>query len=250
MKLIVRKDYLNKLIEVKNTPDIKVITGIRRCGKSKLLESFIAYLRTNDSQANIISINFNLPEFDDLLDSGNLYSYIKNQYIENKNNYVFIDDCDDLERKGAYLKENDELDNDLSIINDALINQMINKIPVEDTIYNCEEFAKFQKVCKLSNKYKYVKHNDDKKTDKVFRVFASKDRRDGKLFKIKDKVKNGVNKESAEKFANTPEKCFINNDYISESIPPNKLDRDWYVRLAKKRLEAFGISDIEQLSLF
>lgn len=101
MKLIQRNDYLNKLIQAKNTPDIKVITGIRRCGKSKLLESFIAYLLNNDSEANIISINFNLPEFDSLLDSKRLYSYINERFLEGKNNYVFIDEvqmCQNFEK--------------------------------------------------------------------------------------------------------------------------------------------------------
>ena len=54
MKLIEREFYLNKLNEVKGTPDIKVITGLRRSGKSKLLESFIAHVQKNDPDANII----------------------------------------------------------------------------------------------------------------------------------------------------------------------------------------------------
>ena len=57
MKIIERKKYLNQLIDVMNTPDIKVITGIRRSGKSKLLESFMKYITKNDSQSNIIYIN-------------------------------------------------------------------------------------------------------------------------------------------------------------------------------------------------
>ena len=53
MKLIVR-EYLQKLIDTIGTPDIKVITGVRRCGKSKLMEQFIDYLRANYENANII----------------------------------------------------------------------------------------------------------------------------------------------------------------------------------------------------
>ena len=63
MKLIDRDDYLNKVINAVGTPDIKVITGVRRSGKSKLLEAFKRYVADNIENANIIHINFNLPEF-------------------------------------------------------------------------------------------------------------------------------------------------------------------------------------------
>lgn len=66
MKLIDRNDYLNKVISVIGTPDIKVITGVRRSGKSKLLEAFKSYVADNIENANIIHIIFNLPDLDDL----------------------------------------------------------------------------------------------------------------------------------------------------------------------------------------
>ena len=61
MKLIDRKQYLDKLINVIGTPDIKVITGVRRSGKSKLLEAFKDYVEKEIPDHNIIHINFNLP---------------------------------------------------------------------------------------------------------------------------------------------------------------------------------------------
>ena len=60
MRLIKRDFYLNKLKDVMGTPDIKVITGVRRSGKSKLLEAFMAYVLDTDPSANIIHINFNM----------------------------------------------------------------------------------------------------------------------------------------------------------------------------------------------
>ena len=68
MRLIERIKYLNELISVIGTPDIKVITGIRRCGKSKLLESFKNYISKNIKNCNIIHINYNMPKYDNIKD--------------------------------------------------------------------------------------------------------------------------------------------------------------------------------------
>ncbi len=101
MKLINRGDYLEKLINVIGTPDIKVITGVRRCGKSKLLEAFMSYVQKNEPEANIVHVNFNLPEFEHLLNYRNLYDYIADKYQEGATNYVMIDEvqmCQDFEK--------------------------------------------------------------------------------------------------------------------------------------------------------
>ena len=92
MKLIVRNNYLNRMIRVIDTPDIKVITGVRRCGKSKLLELFINYIKNNINNYNIIHINFNEKKYDDLLTGDSLYEYISNNYIPEKENFVLIDE--------------------------------------------------------------------------------------------------------------------------------------------------------------
>lgn len=101
MKLIERKQYLDKLINVIGTPDIKVITGVRRSGKSKLLEAFKDYVEAEVSDCNIVHINFNLPEYDHLLAYRPLYDYVKAQYIKSKQNFVLIDEvqmCVDFEK--------------------------------------------------------------------------------------------------------------------------------------------------------
>ena len=74
------------------TPDIKVITGVRRSGKSKLMESFMAYVREHDAEANIIHINFNLNAYEHLTEYHTLNNYIENAYVPGKNNYIFIDE--------------------------------------------------------------------------------------------------------------------------------------------------------------
>ena len=92
MKIIDRDMYLNTMIRVINTPDIKVITGVRRSGKSKLLELFKKYIEKNIDNSNIIHINYNLKKFDNLLIGDKLYNYIDDNFDENKENYVLIDE--------------------------------------------------------------------------------------------------------------------------------------------------------------
>ena len=92
MRLIERDFYLNKLRDVMGTPDIKVITGVRRSGKSKLLEAFMAYVQTIDPDANIIHINFNMNVFENLTEYHSLNEYIEKAYAPGKNNFIFIDE--------------------------------------------------------------------------------------------------------------------------------------------------------------
>lgn len=91
--MVVRKNYLDKLISWKDHDIIKVITGIRRCGKSTLLKQFQKYLTDNGvAEEQIISINFEDLEFEDLLDYRSLYKYVKNRLLPDKKMYVFLDE--------------------------------------------------------------------------------------------------------------------------------------------------------------
>lgn len=101
MKLIMRNTYLSELTELINTPEIKIITGIRRSGKSKLLEALKELITASDPSANIIHINFNLTEFEDLLEYHMLESYVENRYSTEVNNYLLIDEiqmCEHFEK--------------------------------------------------------------------------------------------------------------------------------------------------------
>lgn len=101
IKLIERAYYLNKVINVIGTPDIKVITGVRRSGKSKLLEAFKNHIKDNYPDANIIHINFNLPEYEEYTKYRPLYDYINAEYKDGAKNYVLIDEiqmCHDFEK--------------------------------------------------------------------------------------------------------------------------------------------------------
>lgn len=163
------------------------------------------------------------------------------------NNYVCKFANGKLERKGSYVKELGPLDYDLPIVNEAIVNRLAYNIPVEKTIFECNEFIKFQKVVKLTGKYEYVTHNDRKFTYKCYRVFASKNKSDGSIFKVKNKPVKEVQPDGTffklvgEKFANTPESCFIFNDEITGLNVPRNLDKQWYIDLAIKRLADYGV---------
>ena len=113
MKLIERPEYLEQLKSVQGVPDIKVITGIRRCGKSKLMESFIEYIRNIDDNANIIYIDFMELDFEELKEYHKLNDYVKSAYVESKNNYLFIDEvqmCEGFEKTLNSLHSSEKYD--------------------------------------------------------------------------------------------------------------------------------------------
>ena len=101
MKLITRHKYLDVLVDVMGTPDIKVITGIRRSGKSKLLESFRDYVVENVEGANVIHINFNLDDFEGKMEYHALLDYVKAAYVPGADNFLLVDEvqmCEGFER--------------------------------------------------------------------------------------------------------------------------------------------------------
>ena len=92
MKILYRKNYMEELLSLKNKPDIKIITGIRRVGKSFLLNQLANYIENNEKNTNIVRINFNLNKFSVLTDYNELYKYVYQNYKKNMNNYLFIDE--------------------------------------------------------------------------------------------------------------------------------------------------------------
>lgn len=92
MKIIERADYQNYLWSIKNTPDIKVITGIRRAGKSEMMKSFVNHLKMSDANANIVYADLSILENEPLLEYHNLYEWAKNRHQVGRNNYLLIDE--------------------------------------------------------------------------------------------------------------------------------------------------------------
>ncbi|MCZ0075438.1 hypothetical protein OZL92_17245 [Bacillus sonorensis] len=153
-------------------------------------------------------------------------------YQKDVNNYIIIDGNQNYKSKGAYVKKLNNLDYDLPIVNKAMIEYFTKNIPVEETINNCNQLREFQKIVKVSNKYKYAFHGEEKLPEKVLRVFASKNEDAEGVFKVK-------NEERIEKIANTPEKCFIDNDDVKIKEIPSYLDKEYYISVAKKRIDDF-----------
>ena len=101
MKLIERTRYLDRLKRLVGTPDIKVITGIRRAGKSKLLEAFRSYLEAEVEGANVIHADLSLLEYEGLTEYHALNDFVTSRHVEGARNFVLIDEvqmCQGFER--------------------------------------------------------------------------------------------------------------------------------------------------------
>ena len=110
MKIIPRDKYLQRIIELNGTPDIKIITGIRRSGKSKLMQAYIEYLKSHVDNCNIIYIDFMDLAFEEIKEYHALHAYVEAQYQANKTNYLFVDEVQmcpqfELASNSLYAKE-------------------------------------------------------------------------------------------------------------------------------------------------
>lgn len=148
------------------------------------------------------------------------------------NNYIIVAADGSYKSKGGVVKKQNKLDYNMPILNEAVVNYFVKGIPVEDTINGCNELIKFQQIHRVSSSYSYAMHGLHRLQGKTFRVFASKDIRDGGVFKVKD----GGN---PEKFANTSINCFIVNGDVNGVPVPHKLDKDFYINMAKRYVNQF-----------
>lgn len=160
------------------------------------------------------------------------YDYTTYLAQRDVNNYIAVFSNGKIERKGGAVKEPNTLDNDLPIVSDAVVEYFINNVRPEDYINQETSLTRFMKTYKLSGKYQGAIHNEVVLTDKVYRVFASRSRKDGILYKFKD----GKN---PEKFAGCPDHAKIVNDDIRGETVPTWLDRQWYINEAYKRINSF-----------
>lgn len=156
-------------------------------------------------------------------------------YQKDVNNYVLVAADGSMKTKGAYVKKLGPLDYDLAVVNKALVEYMVHGVPVEDTIAADDNLIDYQRVVKVSGKYKYGVHGHERLTDRCFRVFASTRESDGMIGRVK------AGKAKPEKFGNTSEHSFIDNGDVHGKKCPGYLDKSWYIQLAKTRLAQFGV---------
>jgi DNA polymerase len=246
------KDVFNPLFDPRSANNVCIFGQLLLTDLIERLESVCDLIQSN-TDGLIIKLRGNrdevvkiCKEWEARTGMGLGYEVVDAIWQKDVNNYIFhFADVPEngrkrnkYESKGAYVKKLNNLDYDLAIVNKAVTNYLVYGMKVEDTVYSCQNFRDFQKVVKLSNKYKWVEHEYGNGTikfdNKAYRVFASLDNRDGRLLKC-DGVRNPA------KFGNTPDRCFIFNDDLTGVPIPSKLDREYYVALAKKRLEDFGI---------
>lgn len=163
-------------------------------------------------------------------------TYIGTIYQKDVNNYLLIDrHTGAVKAKGGYVMKLNDLSYDLPIINKALVDYMIKGIPVERTVLECQDLREFQLISRISSKYTHILHGEKPIKEKCIRVFASKNPSDPGVKKVHATTKR------AAKLTNSPAYCFIFNENVKGVPVPDKLDRQWYIDFANKRLADFGV---------
>ncbi|MBC2196294.1 hypothetical protein [Listeria booriae] len=198
-------------------------------------------------QSNTDGILFKIKEIDfDLLDDWIYeweqrtglhmsFDFYQKVFQKDVNNYLIIAEDGSYKNIGGYVKKLNELDYDLPVVNKAVVDYFVKGVDPEHTILGCNKLIDFQKVVKVTSKFEYATYNRKKCSEKVFRVFASSDENDGELRKVKKKD----GKISSQKISHTPERCFIDNSDITNKKIPDKLNRKWYINMARKRINDF-----------
>lgn len=229
------------------------------------LENYITLIQSNTDgliiqvkdKNNIEKFKEICHEWEDRTGMGLGFDEIDEIWQKDVNNYVMVFSNGKLERKGAYVMELNDLSNDLPIVNKAIVDYLTKDIMPEETIKNCQNLKDFQTIVKVSSNYRCGWHNNEYLNDKTFRVFASRNQDDTKILKCKYPIGSVIGRRDdgseiiykGEKFADTPEHCFICNGDINGIKVTEKLDKRWYIDLAEKRLKHFGI-DLNDDSLF
>lgn len=161
------------------------------------------------------------------------FEEFKRVYQKDVNNYIIVGHDGHYKSKGAYVKKLSNIDNDLPIVNKALVDYMVKGISIERTINECDDLKMFQMVARASYKYKCLMYGEHELPFKTVRIYADKRNSPG-LYKV------SVRTNKPEKVANTPEHVCIYNADVNDVAVPNWLDKQFYIDMVYKRLQDFG----------
>lgn len=157
----------------------------------------------------------------------------KRVYQKDVNNYIIVGHDGHHKSKGAYVKKLSNIDNNLPIVNKALVDYMVSGVPIETTINNCNDLKMFQMIARASYKYKCLMYGEHELPYKTVRIYADNRNAPG-LYKVS--LRTG----KPEKVANTPEHVNIFNSEVNEEKVYSWLDKQFYIDMAYKRLQDFG----------
>ena len=149
------------------------------------------------------------------------------------NNYIIVKPDGTWKSKGAWVKKLSSLDYDLAVVNRAVSECLVNGIPVEKTINECNDLKDFQLVKKVGSKYEGIYHGEKLIKEKCVRCFASKDKRDGGLQKLHKETGRFA------KIEGTPLNSKLINTNINGMSCPDWLDKKWYIDMALERVMGF-----------
>ena len=241
------KDRYNALCDPRQANNVVVAGQLLLLDLIEKLEPFCEIIQSNTDGVIVKMPSTRQPEpwfnlLDDVCYEWETRTHMKLEFDEytevyqkDVNNYIIVSADGSYKSKGAYVKKLSDLSYDLAVVNRAVVEYLIHKIPVERTIGECDSLRDFQKICHISHLYDHAIYDGERTNDKTMRVFASMNPSHGGVFKVK------TPQGSPEKFANTPDHCFVQNADIRGVSVPKTLDKQWYIDLAKSRLRDFGV---------
>lgn len=157
--------------------------------------------------------------------------------LKDVNNYILIGD--DIQRVGAYTKKLSKYDNDLPILNKAVVEYLLNGKKPEETVFSSNDLMDFQKVVKLPAGSIGARYGYEEYSERVYRVFASDSLQHNELKAVKS---NGLHS-----IAGIPELVFIDNGDVRGKTIPEYLDYTWYIAEAWSRIDDFKAKTIDYI---
>lgn len=242
------KAPFNDLFDEHNSNQICISGQLFITDLIEKIEPYCKLVQTNTD--GILVIPYNKDKIKEELDKFEKRTRIKFEidkcnaiYQKDVNNYILVEEDGSIKCKGGYVGQyNNKLSerNNMKIVDIAIVNYFANRIPIEDTINNCNDIFKFQIITKTGGNYNHTywkRDAGDIEVQRINRVYASKDNKNGNLYKTKTEItKHGDTRIRKDSIANCPEHCIVDNE---NNLSINDIDKDWYIEICKKRINDY-----------